>query len=270
MGQGLGLSDAVGGFLDNYMAQKRRKEDERRNLIIEALLQNRFDETQASNLWNKDMDIYDMQQPKFISGQRGRIDAVYPQQFGPSQTGAGGTIPQRIETIREATPDSPSNFRPMNIQGQGYTFDPNTGKWELEVEDKTKKRAGPKLSSEEWKLFNEIYKNVNDPNLTLQFGKDPFQVFDFTRRRLGVASGPKVAPQRSSVRDEPIGADPGLITPNQGFQQGQQGAQAISLPPELQNDPEVLMIVEDYKNGTLTYEDANDLISQKVAELQGQ
>lgn len=204
MGQGLGLSDAVGGFLDNYMSQKRRKEDERRNLIIEALSQQRFDESEAQNLFRR-KQVED-------------TNVFREKKFGAEET------QRQFQRDQALIPDDPADFRSVNIKGQGYTFDPNTGKYELEVEDKTKKRAGPKLSSEEWKLFNEIYKNVNNPDLTLQFGKDPFQVFDFARRRLGVTSGPKVAPRRSSVREEEQNRAVS-VTPNQGFQQGQEAGQ---------------------------------------------
>ncbi len=204
MARGLGLSDAMGLFINAHMTAKQSKEDERQQLIIEALSQQRFDKSEAQNLFRrKQAETTNV----FREQEAGRTEAH--RQF------------QRDQALK---PDDSADFRSVNIKGQGYTFDPNTGEYKLSVEDKTKKKAGPKLSSEEWKLFNRIYENTGSAD-SPDFGKDPFQIFDLTRRMLGVTSGPKVEPRRSSIRDEPIGADPGLITPNQGFQQGQQAGQ---------------------------------------------
>ena len=293
MPQGLGLSDAVSGFLGEYQAGKRRQEEERQQLLIEALLQNRFDETQANNLFEQKDVLFKRNQPKYISGQRGRIDAVYPEQFGPSQTGPGGTIPRRIDTIREATPEktpeatfSITTPEGVKISGKESVVLPHYQRYG--VKDPTEKSglidakrlddmaikaaksaaggdiAWLSMSPEQRKQWTDHFKiQISQGN---QFPEVP-QITETQPARestyLGGLAGIG-SPATEAVTDT------SFITPNQGFQQGQQGGQVISLPPELQNDPVILMIVEDYKNGTLSYEDANDLISQQVAKSQGQ
>lgn len=218
MGQGLGLSDAVGDFLGEYQAGKRRQEEERQRLLIEALRQRQFDETQASNLFRREQaetgNIFREQ-------EAGRTEAHRQFQRGQAETRKGFNLTPGQERWEW---DENTGRAVMVARA-----DPKPGK-EIEMRDEAFTIAASQAGAG-WDDLSSAQQQqwIDNVMAQLQRGDLSPQPPKITERSPGIDR----FDFGTGLRDESAVADTSFITPGQGFQQGQGGqgdslAQAIA------------------------------------------
>lgn len=225
IGRNLRLTEAIQNFIGARELRKKRRSDDIRDQFAQTMAEKRFQQGQEQiGIARGRLSLAEdaARQPTLVGGQQtGFYERTPGEPLGTGPFTEEQQQPSYRQVIAPAEDEDQPDFRSVNIGGQGYTFNPDTGEYELKV--KKKYKSPPKLSKQEMDLFNNIYKGTRDPE-SPSYGKDPFQEFDFTRRRLGIGGGPE--------RDLPRSL-PGEGPPQQQLQPQPQP----QIQPQLQDQP---------------------------------